>query len=477
MAEDDSAGSAGPSAASPTRREFLWRVGFAAAAALAGCASSPAGAAPQTQPVAATQPAAATQRRPRPRLRVAAVVTTYYPRSHADVILENFLQPYLFNGQTIDAEMDVVGLHVDQFAPNDISREVAAKHGFGIHPTVAEALCAGGRELAADAVLILAEQGKYPVNAKEQTEYPRKRFFDEVVAVFERSGRVVPVFNDKHLTHRWDWAKEMYDTARRLKIPLMAGSSVPLAQRRPPLELPPGAALRDAVSIHSGPLEAYGIHALELLQSMVEARAGGETGVRSVQYLKGEPLWRVAHDGLWSPEVAAAAMAAELGREAPLTQSVLREGKAPSGEEIDTNGILVTYRDGLRGIAMTVSRNSSSRWNFGCRIGEGPPHATAFYAPSDNKGLFKALAYAIQQHIREGRSPYPVERTLLTTGVIAATMDSKAEGGKAIETPHLAIAYQPRDFSGVREMGKSWEVSPGAGPATQGAVPGAGAKG
>ena len=58
----------------------------------------------------------------------------------------------------------------------------------------------------------------------------------------------------------------MYDRAQQLKIPFMAGSSVPLAQRRPPLELPDQAVIEEAVSIHSGPPEVYDFHGLEVLQ-------------------------------------------------------------------------------------------------------------------------------------------------------------------------------------------------------------------
>src|SRR5439155_9468596 len=138
----------------------------------------------------------------------------------------------------------------------------------------AEALCLGADKLAVDAVLSIGEHGSYPINKKGQQEYPRKRFFDEIVAVFRRSGKVAPVFNDKHLSYRWDWAKEMYDTTRELKIPLMAGSSVPLAQRIPALEIPAGTKISEAVSIHVGGLDSYDFHAWEVLQSLVENRRG-----------------------------------------------------------------------------------------------------------------------------------------------------------------------------------------------------------
>ena len=97
-----------------------------------------------------------------------------------------------------------------------------------------EALCLGGKSLAVDAVLLIGEHGDYPTNDLGQRMYPRKEFFDQIVAVDATArSRFVPIFNDKHLSYRWDWAKAMYDEARELGIPLMAGSSVPLAQRRP----------------------------------------------------------------------------------------------------------------------------------------------------------------------------------------------------------------------------------------------------
>jgi hypothetical protein len=190
------------------RRQFLCRTGRTAASLLAVSA----------WPFSA----AAFARR---RLKVAAVITEFTYRSHAHVILENFTEPYLFNGQWISPGMDVVSLYVDQFPAGELGREFAHKYGIPIYKSIAEALCRGGDKLAVDAVLSIGEHGKYPVNEKGQTEYPRKRFFDAIVAVFRRSRRVAPVFSDKHLSYRWDWAKEMYDAARELKIPFMAGRS------------------------------------------------------------------------------------------------------------------------------------------------------------------------------------------------------------------------------------------------------------
>lgn len=404
------------------------------------------------------------------RLKVAAVFTEFTYRSHAHVILENFLHPYLFNGQWVDPGMDVVSFYADQLPEGELGRAASEQYGIPLYPTIAEALCRGGSELAVDAVLSIGEHGKYPVNSRGVREYPRKRFFDEIVAVFRKSGRAVPVFNDKHLSYRWDWAREMAETARELKFPLMAGSSVPLAERRPPLELPAGARIAEAVSIHGGGFESYDFHAFEVLQSMVESRRGAEQGIASVRWLGAEALWKAAEEGLWSPGLADAAMAAELGPGAP---GIREFAEAQAGTRSAPFGTLVTYRDGLRALVLKVG-NSSTRWNFACRLeGETEPRATHFYVgPWNNRNLFKALSHAIQAHFRQGRAPYRLERTLLVTGALEAEATSRAKGGAVVETPYLDVAYKPVDYRAYRETGASWKIITEAMPEPKGLDPG-----
>jgi len=395
------------------------------------------------------------------RLKVAAVITAFTYRSHAHVILENFVAPYLFNGKWISPDMDVVSMYVDQFPDGELGRTFAAKYNIPIYKTIAEALCLGGDKLEVDAVLSIGEHGSYPINKKGQQEYPRKRFFDEIVAVFRQSRKVAPVFSDKHLSYRWDWAKEMYDTARELKIPLMAGSSVPLAQRRPPLELPARAKITEAVSIHGGGVESYDFHGLEVLQSMIEARRGYETGVARVQFLQGDALWKAADDGLWSPALAQAALDAEPNSGRQPAKELIRPPKpGDSGTPFVSHGILVNYRDGLRAIVLAAATGGGIKWHFACKLdGEEQPRATSFYVgPWNNRNLFKALSHAIQTHFRERRAPYPIERTLLVTGILDAEMESRFQGGKAMDTPQLNIRYTPRDYRKMREMGATWNI-------------------
>jgi hypothetical protein len=398
------------------------------------------------------------------RPKVAAIFTSFTHRSHAHVILENFLQPYLFNGKRTEPGVDVVSFYADQSPAGDMTAEISHKFKVPVYKTIDETLCLGGRELAVDAVLSIGEHGRYPTNKLGQVEYPRERFFDEAVKVMERSKRFVPIFNDKHLSYRWEGAKRMYDTARRHDIPLMAGSSVPLAQRIPPLELPSDATTVEAVAIHGGPLESYDFHGLEILQSMVEARRGGESGVTRVEFLSGEGLWKAADEGRWSLPVADAALTAEVGEKVSAREFDQKHGG-------NAHGILLTYKDGLRAIVLKLGE-SAIRWSFACRVeGDRKPLATRWYVgPWNNRNLFKALSRAIQHHFRRRESPYPVERTLLTTGILDTAMHSRHEK-RPLDTPHLTFAYKPRDFRAFREMGATWKIITEETPEPKGITP------
>lgn len=413
-----------------SRRAFLAACGFAS--------------------VGLTQNLGAQPRRP----RVAAIYTIFRFRSHAFNICESFLGPYLFNGKRTEPACEIVSIYADQRAPDgDMTDEVSRRYRIPLFKTIGEALCLGGKDLAVDAVLAIGEHGEYPVNQLGQREYPRKRFFDDSVAVMKRSRRFVPYFNDKHLSYRWDWAKEMYDTAARNRMPLMAGSSVPLAQRRPALELPANAAIEEAVSIHGGGFESYDFHGLEVLQSLVEGRKGGESGVASLEFLAGDALMQAGRQKRWPLELAEAAMRAELGKNYSTFEKAM--GRT------EPHGILISYRDGLRGTMLKIG-SSSVRWNFACKLtGDDRIHSTSYFVgPWGNRNLFMGLSHSIHHHFAQGQSPYPVERTLLTTGIVEAAVRSKAEG-RRVQTPQLNIAYQPCDFRAFREMGASWNVMQG----------------
>jgi hypothetical protein len=231
------------------------------------------------------------------RPKIAAITTVFFKYSHAQHIVDRFLEGYGWNNEHHHPPMDLVSLYVDQVGASDLSRERAARHpSMKIYPSIAEALTLGTGKLAVDGVVIVGEHGDYPRNEKGQTRYPRYEFFQEVLNVFRASGRAVPVFNDKHLSWNWDWAKEMVDASRALGFPLLAGSSLPVTWRTPSLEMPTGARVREALCVGYGGVDSYDFHALETIQCMVERRRGGESGVEWIQAYRGAAFWDALSD-------------------------------------------------------------------------------------------------------------------------------------------------------------------------------------
>ena len=199
-----------------------------------------------------------------------------------------------------------------------------------------------------DGVILVCEHGNYPHNEKQQQLYPRYEFFEQVVKVFKDSGRSCPVFVDKHLSYDWRKAKQMYDWSRELKFPFMAGSSVPVTFRRPEYDPALGVEMETALSVGGGWVADGGIfHILDTLQAFVERRKGGETGVRAVQMLKGDEVWKAAQQGLWRRDLLDAALA---------RREKVRSGKRP--EDMRAVLGLIEYRDGFRGAVLALDEVS-----------------------------------------------------------------------------------------------------------------------
>ncbi|MBM3995098.1 MAG: hypothetical protein FJ303_13235 [Planctomycetes bacterium] len=382
---------------------------------------------------------------PEPK-RIAAVITEYRRHSHADVIVGKILEGYRHDGKVFP-NLRVVSMFVDQFPKNDWSRDLAKRHNFTIYDNIADAVTLRRKEVAVDGVIIIGEHGTYPRNARGQIQYPRRRFFEAVTDVFAKHRRVVPVFSDKHLAYNWADARWMYDRARDLMVPFMAGSSIPVTWRRPSLRLPRGCELTEAVAIGYGPFEGYGFHALEGLQCMAERRRGGETGVRSVTCLSPQQMWDAVDRGVISRELLDAAMSYV---PAHATGDVRKLTLKNDG----AGAFLIDYRDGFKGVVAMLngwvhdSDGSGSGFTFAGRIrGEPRPVGCQFYLfQPDPFAHFEYLLKAIDAMMQTGHPAYPVERTLLTTGLIDAVMISRAEKNRRVDTPYLDIRYQPTEW-------------------------------
>ena len=388
------------------------------------------------------------------RKKIAAIITEYRPNSHADVIVTKFLKGFPTDDGLIPPRVDIASMYIDQFPENDLGVGFAAEHDVPIYSSIVKALTLGGSTLAVDGVLLIGEHGDYAWNEKAQQLYPRKYFMEQICGVFATSQRGVPVYNDKHLSYNWHDAKWMVDRADALDAPFMAGSSLPLGWRNPWLEYEHGTPVEEAIAIGFSGLDIYGFHTLETLQCMVERRVGGETGVEAVTCLEGDAVWEAAEAGLWSRELAEAACA-------PIENKP--EGKM---EDHCKNPalFLVEYRDGLRGGVLMLNGYVSDLAYAGVVNGEtqgtefylqnGPPHAH-----------FSYLSLNIEEMFVTGVPTYPVERTLLTTGVLEAALDSRHQGYIRLETPHLELAYRSYDSlpwrpTGVRPTGATLDPWP-----------------
>lgn len=383
------------------------------------------------------------------RKRLAIITTEWRYHSHAWHMGTRFLVGYPIEGRWHHPPFDVVAAYVDQFPDNDLSRQRSEEFGFPIYPTIAEALRCGGDKLDVDAVLIIGEHGDYPRNELGQKLYPRYEFFKQATDVFREDGRTTPIFNDKHLSCNWDWAQEMVETSRELDFPFLAGSSLPVTWRMPSIDLPYGADVEEVMCVAIGGVDSYDFHALEVIQCMAERRRGGETGVVSMHALRGDKVWQAMDAGSfspggWDPKLFEAC----LTRSQTLAQPETFSHRYPTPEQIrewvkEPIAYRFEYADGLKA-TMLLMNGLVSDFTFAAKLkGESTPLSTLFYLPPNPNVVYSAaLMSKAEEMYLTGKAPYPIERTLLTSGLVAAGMLSLGSDQKRIETPHLDVRYK-----------------------------------
>src|SRR5436190_5265970 len=378
--------------------------------------------------------------------RIAVIATVYRYLSHAQHLVDRFLVGYPRDGAWHKPDMKVVSLYVDQKPDGDQSAARAKEFDFQVYPTVADALRSGGNKLAVDAVMVVGEHGDYKRNEKGQVLYPRYEFVKQCVDVFEKDGAAVPVYNDKHLSYSFEHAKWMVDSSKRLKFPMLAGSSLPVTWRLPDIELPLNSEIDSALMVGYGGADVMDFHGLEALQCMVERRKGGESGVSAVQMIEGDAVWKAGEDGRYSKELLTAALSRSDTPQGQTivdgrTQDLVAKGELPKLVKAPS-AYFIEYRDGLKATLLMLN-GAIKDFTFAARVkGAGVQSTQFFLSPEPNVTYSACLVRKIEELFDTGKAPYPVERTLLVSGILESCLTSRFEGQKRLETPHLAVSYR-----------------------------------
>ncbi len=383
-------------------------------------------------------------RKPARKKRMAIVTTTWWYGSHAWHMATRFLVGYPVNGKWHYPDIEVVSAYVDQIKDDDLSKRRAKEFGFTVYPTIAEALRNGTDNLDVDCVLLIGEHGDYEVNEIGQKLYPRYRLFNGITEVFREEGKSVPIFNDKHLSWNFKWAEDMVAQSKALKFPFLAGSSLPVTWRMPSFEMPYGAEIEEAMVVAYGPKDIYDFHALETLQCMMERRKGGETGLKSIHALEGPSVWRHLAGRKWSAELFEAC----LSRSQTLSQTEEFSHRYPTPElmkQLVKSPVCyqLEYNDGTRATMMLMN-GLVKDFNFAAKLkGQDAPLSTCFYLPPNPNVVYSAaLMNNAEEMFMTNKAPYPVERTLLTSGMVQAALESLHLGQRKLNTPHLDVTYK-----------------------------------
>ena len=275
----------------------------------------------------------------------------------------------------------------------------------------------------------------------------------------ERAPEGAACFVHGALANSLTTARTLAATAAARRIALVAGTPLSVTWRLPPVELPAGTPLTEALivvqvnpqAIQATPpsppatLAGAELHALDGLLPVIERRRGGESGIRTVRFLEGKELWRAGQKGLWSwPLLAAALSRSHTPQGDPVldgrTQDLVGLGLVPKLAR-NPRGWLLEHRDGLRSTILVLD-GVVADFNFAVRAKNGEiVSAQLFRAPPPAEHHFNRLAAVMEDFFRSGKSPWPIERNLLSAGLLETFAKPSSLSGRRVETSELGIAY------------------------------------
>jgi hypothetical protein len=216
----------------------------------------------------------------------------------------------------------------------------------------------------------------------------------------------------------------------------MAGSSLPVLWRYPPADVKRGAKLEEIVAVSYHTLDAYGFHALEMVQCLVERRAGGETGVKQVRCLSGDAVWRAMDAEMFDRKLLEAAL--NRLKRSPIT----RHPKRPLRELAKSPDMFVIeYRDGLKAFVLTLN-GAVNEWGVAWKTAAGAEKSATFWTQEARPYMhFTYLVKGTEKMFHTGQPTWPAERTLMTSALLDALLISKSKNGAVVRTDYLDFKY------------------------------------
>jgi hypothetical protein len=161
----------------------------------------------------------------------------------------------------------------------------------------------------------------------------------------------------------------------------------------------------------------------------------GETGIKQVRFLEGDAVWNAGERGEFDLKLLDAAVTRFKNHPVPAGKTFREEIKKPSL-------MLLEYNDGLRASVFTMDGGYGD-FTAAWRQADGSADSTLFELQEDRPfAHFTYLLKGAEQMIHTGKPSWPVERTLLTSGILDAIHISRKENGRVIATPYLDIKYQ-----------------------------------
>ena len=204
--------------------------------------------------------------------------------------------------------------------------------------------------------------------------------------------------------------------------------------------------MKESVCACYGGVDSYDFHGLETAQCMSERRQGGEVGISSVHAVKGAKVWEMMAERPDTQRLLVAALSR--------SNTLPVENGYPTGPVTfdwartvfpEPVAYFIDHRDGFR---TTMFLLAIQDFNYaGLRADTGEVIACQMHLPMPGSGattadFFNPLVRYIEDMVIENRVPYPVQRTLLTSGMTLAAVESLHRGQIPVATPEMGVRYE-----------------------------------